>query len=69
MEGQKQSTRSLAGGGLKAMYTFNGWGRVKGNVHILEESDVHIHWLGEGLKAMYTFWRKVMYTFIGRGKG
>ena len=51
----------------EVMYTLAG-GRVKSNVHILEGSDVHIHWQGEGLKAMYTFWREVMYTFIGRGR-
>ena len=57
------------------MYTFigggggGGEGSDKSNVHILEGSDVHIHWRGGGVKAMYTFWREVMYTFIGRGKG
>ena len=37
----------------EVIYTFIGRGRVKSNVHILEGSDIHIHWQGEGLKAMY----------------
>ena len=69
----------MAGGGSETMYTFFGRGRVKSHVHILE-GGVHIlgrgksqkqctHSLaGGGLKAMYTFRREVMYTFIGRGR-